>query len=49
MFKYGFYGKLCKDGYFTAISTKNDISCGTNEEYVITHKHVVQDFIYPLK
>ena len=48
LYREGYAGILCKNAYFTAISKENDISSGSNEEYVIFHKYVVDKYVKPL-
>ena len=44
-FTYGYIGKLCPDASFIAMSTAQDISAGSNEEYINTKKLIQSDFI----
>lgn len=46
--RFGYSGILCPDTSFVAISTPNDISSGSNEEYQQTHRRVVEQFVTPL-
>lgn len=45
LYKNGYIGKLCYNASFIAMSTKNDISAGSNEEYISTYKLIYQNFI----
>ncbi len=45
---YGYYGVLCHDTNFIAISDKDSISTRSAEDYNKKHKLVQQDFIAPL-
>jgi hypothetical protein len=47
-YKNGYVGKSCANAFFTAISTENDISAGSKEEYNKTRVEVYKDFIKPL-
>lgn len=55
---YAFFLKLFYNGYqgisvpnasFVAISSKDDISAGSQEEYIETFKRVQEDFVKPIK
>jgi hypothetical protein len=45
---YGYYGVLCSDASFVAISDKESVSARSGEDYRQKHKLVKQDFIDPL-
>jgi len=47
-YKAGYVGKLCADTSFTAMSTKDDISAGSNEEYKRTKEIIIERFIKPI-
>lgn len=44
----GYIGSLCANTSFIAMSTKNDISAGSNEEYHLTQQLIYRDFIVPI-
>ena len=44
----GIYGTPCPEATFKVISTKDDISSGDNNDYMIKSRRVYDDFIEPL-
>jgi len=48
LYKHGYIGGLCFSTSFIAMSTKNDISAGSNEEFYSTKKLIHRDFIEPI-
>lgn len=48
LYKYGFIGKLCENTSFVAVSTKNDISAGSNDEFIKTRKLIYENYILPM-
>jgi len=46
--KFGFIGRPCINASFIAISSENDISAGSIEDYQIKHERVSEDFVKPL-
>jgi len=49
LYREGYSGILCKDTYFIAISSENDISSGSDEEYAMSYNHVVDNYIRGIK
>ena len=47
-FKAGYVGVPVPEASFVAQSTENDISAGSNEDYVVKYKRVYEDFIKPI-
>jgi len=47
-FKMGYLGVPCPEASFVASSTKNDISAGSQQDYVVKYKRVFEDFIKPI-
>jgi len=47
-FKAGYVGLAVPQASFVAKSTKNDISAGSQEDYVTKYKRVFEDFIQPI-
>lgn len=47
-YKFGYIGKLCADTSFVAMSTKDDISAGSNAEFSTTRELVVERYIKPI-
>lgn len=47
-FKYGYIGIPEPNAWFVVHSTKNDISAGSRDDYILKYKRVYQDFIVPL-
>ncbi len=47
-YKFGYIGKVCPQASFIAISTKDDISAGSSNEYSTTKELVVERYIKPL-
>jgi hypothetical protein len=47
-FKRGYLGVPVPQASFIAQSTKNDVSAGTNDDYVVKYKRVFEDFIRPI-
>lgn len=47
-YSYGYVGVPEPAANFIAHSTENDISAGSQEDYMIKHKRVWQDFVVPL-
>ena len=45
---YGYYGVLCNDTSFVAISDRESISARSKEDYDLKYRRVKQDFIDPL-
>jgi hypothetical protein len=45
LLNYGYTGVPCQNASFKVISTKNDISAGSDEDYRIKSKRVVNDFV----
>jgi hypothetical protein len=48
MYYYGYIGELCESTSFVAISTKDDISAGTSEEFLRTKNLIHEDFVRPI-
>jgi hypothetical protein len=46
--KHGYYGILCKEANFIAMSDKNSVSAGTQEEYKLKYKLIKEDIIKPM-
>jgi len=45
LYREGYSGVLCKDAYFVAISSEHDISAGSDEEYAMSYKYVVDMYV----
>jgi hypothetical protein len=45
---YGYVGIPCPLANFIAMSTENDISAGSEEEYKMKYMYVMQDFVKPI-
>jgi len=45
---HGYYGILCNDTSFVAISKESSVSSGSAEDYWKTHQLIHQDFVEPL-
>lgn len=48
LLSYGYYGILCRDASFVAVSDKQSISTGTEEDYKRKYELVKSDFVLPL-
>jgi hypothetical protein len=46
--QFGYIGHPCKEANFVAISSENDISAGSPEDYQLKHQRVHEDFVKPL-
>jgi hypothetical protein len=46
--QFGYIGHPCKEANFLAISSADDISAGTPEDYQLKHQRVYEDFVKPL-
>jgi len=49
LFYNGYHGIPCANASFVAISSKDDISAGSQEEYIETFKRIQEDFVKPIK
>lgn len=47
-FENGYIGMPCPIAHFVAVSTKDDISAGTNEDFYLKRKRVLEEIIKPL-
>jgi len=47
-FERGYLGVPVPQASFVAQSTKNDVSAGSNDDYVVKYKRVFEDFIKPI-
>jgi hypothetical protein len=48
LIQFGYIGHPCKEANFVAISSENDISAGSPEDYQLKHQRVHEDFVKPL-
>lgn len=49
LYQAGYSGILCENTSFIAISNKNDISAGDNDEYTISYKYVIDNYVKRIK
>lgn len=47
--KNGMYGVNCPSASFIAVSSEDDISAGSREDYLLKYQRVIKDFIKPME